>query len=196
MEELRLIIGLGNPGRRYTFTRHNIGFLVLHHIVKKYGVRFRTCLFPKGISAEGSIENHTYGLFLPQTFMNNSGRAVKKFVERKSIPYKNILVVCDDFNLDFGQLRIRARGSDGGHNGLHSIVFHLGIEDFSRLRVGIGCAPNGQAASDYVLEEFSNTEKKELGTIIQNAAECCVTWLLNDTYVAMNQFNKKQYSSM
>ena len=130
--------------------------------------------------------------------MNNSGRAVKPFVQQNEVAFENVLVVCDDLNLDFGQIRVRRRGSDGGHNGLSSIIEKLGSESFARLRLGIGPGPNDASSAkqkdvvDFVLEEFSADEKKVLDDFIQQAVDCCVAWVKDDIEKVMNQFNQRQ----
>ena len=126
--------------------------------------------------------------------MNRSGISVQKTVAQESFPANHVLVVCDDLNLEFGRMRIRQKGSDGGHNGLASIITALASDDFPRLRLGIGKPdlPQGQGTVDYVLGRFSSGEKKELGPFISHAADCCLAWLSQDLSQVMSQFNKRK----
>ena len=163
----RLIIGLGNPGTKYTYTRHNIGFLTIQHFARQKRLKFSSDPVCRGLSAEGILEDH-------------------------EITLQDVLVVCDDFNLDFGQLRIRRQGTDGGHNGLASIIEHLGSEEFGRLRIGIGAPPEKQDPADFVLEEFDKKEKKYIESMVDEAACCCAAWVTQDMEKVMSQFNKRK----
>lgn len=192
MTDLRLIVGLGNPGKDYEYTRHNLGFLVAEKLAARYQLKFKSSSWCKGLSAEGLIEDKECCLFLPLTYMNNSGTAVKETVIRKKVPFNNTLVVADDFNLDFGQLRLRSKGSAGGHNGLKSVIQHLGSDDFARLRLGVGSPPHKKEIVDFVLEKFSPQEKKKLDAFIQDAVECCVAWVNGNADQVMSQFNRKK----
>jgi len=188
LSELQLIVGLGNPGKEYEYTRHNFGFLVLRHIAEKYQLKIRASRDCKGLTAEGQIDKKACCLLFPGTFMNNSGVSIKQMVVAKNITHAKILIICDDVNLDFGQLRIRRRGSDGGHNGLSSVIYHLESEDFARLRVGAGPPKNKEGMVDFVLEEFNKNEKKQLPNIIEEAADCSEAWLTQDVEKIMNQY--------
>ncbi len=188
----RLIVGLGNPGKDYEYTRHNLGFLVLEHISQSNGLKWKRSVLCDGVEAEGKDGDLKFRLLMPSSFMNNSGKPVKQFVRQNDFDLKNVLVVCDDFNLNFGQLRVRRRGSDGGHNGLHSIIYHLESEDFCRLRLGIGMPPGKKSAEDYVLEEFTKKEREELGFFVDEASHCCLLWLTKDLNEVMSQFNKRK----
>lgn len=191
MTESRLIVGLGNPGKEYEHTRHNLGFMVVRRVVENIGSRFQHSSFIKGLVAEVRVEEkRLYGL-LPMTYMNHSGAAVKGMLDKKGLRPQEMLVVSDDLSLDFGQIRIRERGSDGGHNGLRSVIGSLGTRDFARLRMGIGAAPEGHDAADYVLGGFSRSEKKELEGFVDQAAECCLVWLRDGISKAMDQFNRR-----
>jgi peptidyl-tRNA hydrolase, PTH1 family len=173
MPESRLIVGLGNPGKNYEYTRHNLGFLVVHQLATRLKCGFESSSLTKGLTAKGSLEQKEIHFLLPMNFINNSGPAVKQIMVKEEIALENICIVCDDLNLDFRQLRIRSKGSDGGHNGLGSIIYHLESDAFPRLRMGIG-QPKGKADSvDYVLEEFKKDEKRYLEDFIIEAAECC-----------------------
>ena len=190
--DLRLIVGLGNPGKDYSFTRHNLGFLVAEAMAERYKLKILPSSLCKGLSAEGTIECKECSLLFPLTYMNNSGLAVKDVVKREEIPLSNILVVVDDFSLDFGQLRLRAKGSDGGHNGLSSVIEHLQSEDFARLRLGVGPVPNKKEAVDFVLQEFSPAERKKLDDFIVQAVDCAAAWVTGNAGQVMSQFNRKK----
>jgi peptidyl-tRNA hydrolase, PTH1 family len=192
LTDLRLIVGLGNPGKDYEYTRHNLGFLVVEQLAARYQLKFKSSTWCKGLTAEGLIENKECCLLLPLTYMNNSGVAVKETVSRKEVSLIQTLVVADDFNLDFGQLRLREKGSAGGHNGLKSVIQYLASEEFARLRLGIGCPPNKKDITDYVLEKFRPQEKKELNSFIQDAVECGVAWVNGNSNQVMSQFNRKK----
>lgn len=189
MSETRLIVGLGNPGRDYEYTRHNLGFLVVEHLAKKNNLRFLKSSFTKGLTADGQVAGRDLCCLLPATYMNNSGLAVKQAVLNKNLDHADILVVCDDFHLEFGQVRIRNKGSDGGHNGLASVIEHLGTQAFARLRLGIGGPAQGQEPVDYVLGKWTAGEEKQLDEFIDRATDCCGVWLQEGTHHAMDQFN-------
>ncbi len=193
---MKLIVGLGNPGREYEWTRHNLGSLVLTHLAKEYHLKFFKSPTIHGLSAEGKIHNHDVMLLMPLTYMNHSGVAVRQASEQKGISSDDILVVCDDFHIDFGQMRLRSKGSDGGHNGLASIIEQLKTKnddtvDFARLRLGIGSPPRKEEAVDFVLGEFNQKEKEALHDFVKKTAQCCIVWLSEGTGKAMSQFNKR-----
>jgi len=188
----KLIVGLGNPGTEYTFTRHNLGFLVADVLAERAGFRFKASRVCKGVTAEGTVNGVDLCILKPLTYMNNSGVAVKRLIDTSEIALSDVLVLCDDFNLDTGTLRIRRKGSDGGHNGLSSLIMHLGSEDFSRLRLGIGPAPQGKDTVDFVLDEMSKKEKETLADFCEEAGECCLTWLTETMEQVMSQFNKRK----
>lgn len=166
-----LVVGLGNPGKRYERTRHNVGFRVVELLAQRHGL-------PPWRSKFGGLvtdfaEMRAF-LLMPQTFMNDSGESVGAAASFYKIPTERVLVVCDDINLPFGRLRFRRNGSDGGHNGLKSIIFALNSLDFPRLRVGIG--RNGDAI-DHVIGAFNGDEEKTLPAIIERAADGVETFL-------------------
>ncbi len=191
MSEKRLIVGLGNPGSEYEWTRHNMGFLTVTRLAEDLGLRLRKSTSVKGLWAEGRLENREVVLLLPHSFMNNSGMVVKQAVTAKKIEPENILIVCDDFSLVFGQIRMREQGSDGGHNGLASIIDHLGTKEFSRLRMGIGPIPPHKNAVDFVLEDFRLDEKKKLPEFLTAAADCCRAWTSESLSTVMSRYNQK-----
>lgn len=191
MSDKRLIVGLGNPGAEYEWTRHNLGFLTVTRLAEEMGVRLRKSTSVKGLWAEGRLENREVVLLLPHSFMNNSGIAVKQAVMSKKIEPENILIVCDDFSLVFGQIRMREQGSHGGHNGLASIITHLGTKEFSRLRLGIGPIPAHKNAVDFVLEDFHLDEKKKLPEFLTAAADCARAWTSETLETVMSRYNQK-----
>ena len=157
-----LVVGLGNPGDKYTFTRHNTGFMALDFIAEKCGVRVDRARF-KSLCADARIGEHRVLLMKPQTFMNLSGEAVREAADFYKIPPKNILVLFDDINFDVGVMRIRRNGSDGGHNGIKSIIYQLNSDAFPRVKIGVGKKPSPDYdLADYVLGTYSDADKKTL----------------------------------
>jgi len=192
LSKLRLIVGLGNPGRDYENTRHNLGFLVVRRLAETLKLNFALSSLTNGLTAEGAFEGEPICLLAPSTFMNNSGVAVRQVMAKKDISPDDILVICDDFHLDFGQIRLRTKGSDGGHNGLSSVIQHLKTEQFARLRLGIGQPANKGDTVDYVLEEFKKAEKCQIDAFIDEAESCCLAWLTKGAGAAMDQYNKRK----
>lgn len=154
---MRAVLGLGNPGSRYQFTRHNIGYILLDLFAKKHDLKFDASRKDYYYS-KGELLNSPFVLIKPTTYMNLSGIAAADLIADYQIPLNELLVVYDDINLEPGQIRIRKSGSDGGHNGLHSIIYHLGSENFPRLRFGIGSEFGKGDLSDYVLSRFTEKE--------------------------------------
>lgn len=187
---MRLIVGLGNPGKIYADSRHNIGFLIVKSLARTYKVTLRRGIFTSSLTAKTRICGREVILATPLTFMNLSGNAVKALVRKYKISLDDLLVVCDDMDLDLGKLRIRSTGSCGGHNGLESVINSLGTDKFPRLRIGIGRPDPKIDASDYVLGDFSKKEKEEVENIQQEAIECCLIWIKEGTQMCMNIFNR------
>lgn len=154
---MRAIIGLGNPGSRYQFTRHNVGYLIADLFAKKHDLKFEASTKDYHF-IKGELSGSPYIFIKPTTYMNLSGLAAKDLVAEYHIPLNEILIVFDDINLEPGQIRIRKSGGDGGHNGLHSIIYYLESEEFARLRFGIGSSFGKGNLSDYVLSRFSEKE--------------------------------------
>ncbi|HBR14878.1 MAG TPA: aminoacyl-tRNA hydrolase [Candidatus Omnitrophica bacterium] len=192
MSSTYLIVGLGNPGKEYEYTRHNLGFLVLRRLAEKLNRRFKISSLTNGLMAEGQIQEKNVCLLMPMTFMNNSGVAVSQVTAKKNVSPKNLLVVCDDLNLNFGQIRLRSKGSDGGHNGLNSVIHHLGTEEFLRLRMGVGHPGHKLDVVDYVLAEFKPKEKEYLENFIGEATGCCLTWVSEGIKKGMEQYNRRK----
>ena len=192
MSEKYLIVGLGNPEKKYFHTRHNFGFLVLEQLAQECSFKWSKSVSVNGMTVEGAIDGQSCVLLLPTTYMNLSGTAVKRIVEKKGIAPEHILVVCDDLSLEFGQIRVRSNGSDGGHNGLKSIIEQLGTNNFARLRLGIGRPVDSSMAVAYVLGEFTKGEKKSLPEVLSRSCECCKAWLRDGPQKAMNEYNQKK----
>lgn len=183
---IKLIVGLGNPGRRYDDTKHNLGFWVINELLNRLRL---TRLAPLFRSLIARTEWHGSELIFakPMTYMNNSGEAVSMIVQHFDITPDNLCVVYDDLNLDIGVLRMRKVGSDGGHNGMKSIIHHLNTQDFPRLRVGIGKVEGEWM--DHVLNEFSAFEREQIDWAIPCAADAIETFVTDGVQTAMNRFN-------
>jgi len=184
---IKAIIGLGNPGREMERTRHNLGFEVVDLLQGK----------SKFAAGEGQyyrcdteISSSSVALLKPTTYMNRSGIAVERIVEEMSIEPREILVIADDFNLPLGRLRLRQAGSDGGHNGLASIVYHLGTEDFPRIRMGIGPLPEKIPAEEFVLEPFAESESEIVRDMIARAASAIAMWMAEGFEKAASTYNQ------
>ena len=169
--DLRLVVGLGNPGQRYAGTRHNVGFMALELLAKREGVRFKSMAKLQGELAEVGFGSDRLRLLMPQTFMNESGRSIRAALDWFDLSADQVLVLVDDMDLPLGRLRIRAKGSAGGHNGLKSTIQHLGTQEFARLRIGIG-AP-GRSAEErkartvsHVLGSFNASEQPLLKDVL------------------------------
>jgi PTH1 family peptidyl-tRNA hydrolase len=157
---LRIIFGIGNPGIRYEFTRHNAGFLLLDYFAKKNSISFKEST-GEYLEASGKISNQNFVLIKPVTYVNNSGIAARQVFDKYNTTPDDLLVVSDDTNLKNYILRVRLSGGDGGHNGLISIIYHLMTDQFARIRIGIGSNSSDVALSDYVLSKFSTKELEE-----------------------------------
>ncbi|MBU4312342.1 MAG: aminoacyl-tRNA hydrolase [Candidatus Omnitrophica bacterium] len=186
---MKLIIGLGNPGKDYKLTRHNIGFLVLERVAKENKIRFRSHRKFKAFTGEGAIDGENTYLAMPQTFMNLSGHSVRSIVNWLKIGLEDVLLVVDDVALPFGALRIREKGSDGGHKGLRSVIDSLGTGEFSRMRIGIMGRSSVRDCSKYVLGRFTKAEQKNLSEILDHASGACGCWIKKGVQTAMNRYN-------
>ena len=185
---MKLVVGLGNPGRRYQGTRHNVGFAVLAELAREFGSGAAKSKF-HGEIVEVSLDGQRALLLSPLTYMNRSGLSVQEAKGFYKIPDDHLLVLCDDLNLPVAKLRFRARGSSGGQKGLEDIVRRLGTEDFARLRIGIGSPPEGWDWADYVLSKFSKQEIPEVEEAVRKAARAVVVWAREGTEFCMNQYN-------
>ncbi len=190
MEEKRfLIVGLGNPGKTYEDTRHNIGFRIVKALAAKWGITLRPSLIrAKGSFGKTTIQDKEAHLLLPLTYMNESGLAVRKCLNYYKIPLDQLMVVTDDVAIPLGTLRLRIKGSCGGHKGLSSVEKHLGTTEYARLRVGVGDRSVGELA-DYVLGRFSLEEQTQLPAIVDQAIHGIELWLEKGAETAMQEVN-------
>ena len=184
-----LIVGLGNIGSEYAETRHNIGFRVLDAFAKASNLVFRDGRY--GFTAQTSIKGRQLDLLKPSTYMNLSGNAVRYWMQQEKIPLENLLVVVDDLALPFGQLRMKGKGSDGGHNGLKHIAQILGTQDYARLRFGIGNDYPRGGQVDYVLGHFTDEDMKTMDDRLTQAVDMIKSFCLAGLEITMNQYNKK-----
>lgn len=184
-----LIVGLGNIGAEYVNTRHNIGFKVVDHLARKESLDFQTVKL--GAMAEYKVKGRTVFLLKPNTYMNLSGKALKYWMDKENIPASNILVITDDLNLAFGTIRIKPKGSDGGHNGLKSIQQTLNSSDYPRFRFGISDEFKKGKQVDYVLGEWNEEEKTKLPERLDIAGEIIQSFVLSGLDNTMNSFNGK-----
>lgn len=184
-----LVVGLGNPGNKYTYTRHNSGFLCLDMLSDKLNIRIDRLKF-KSLICDTTINGHRCIVMKPQTFMNNSGEAVRECASFYKIKPENVIVIYDDISLDVGKLRIRRKGTDGGHNGIKSIIYHLNSDQFPRIKVGCGKKPHPDYdLADWVLSEFKKDELKALEPALSNACKALELLLDNNIEKAMNLYN-------
>lgn len=184
------VVGLGNPGRRYSGTRHNVGFTFVRRVAKAWETRLRKRRFSSKI-AEVEKENERIMLVLPQIYMNNSGVAVKRIMEGRNIQSEQLLVVYDDLDIPLGEIRIRKRGSAGTHKGMRSIVQEIETAEFPRMRIGIGPLPPGEDAVEYVLSCFDETEGVLLEEGLKKASEALEMILAGRVEAAMNAYNQR-----
>jgi PTH1 family peptidyl-tRNA hydrolase len=186
---MKLVVGLGNPGTQYEGTRHNVGFQVIERLVRETGASAPRAKFDGNVW-ECMLGSEKSLLLAPQTFMNRSGGSVRKAIDFYQIPGEDLLVVCDDFNLPLGQLRIRAAGSDGGQNGLADVIRTMG-PDFPRLRIGIGPVPPRWNPADFVLGKFTADERTEVDLQVARAADAVRMWTAEGVTPTANKYNVK-----
>ncbi|MCF0187072.1 MAG: aminoacyl-tRNA hydrolase [Bacteroidaceae bacterium] len=184
-----LIVGLGNIGDEYDGTRHNIGFRVLDAFAKASNIAFKDGRY--GFTAETSIKGRQLVLLKPSTFMNLSGNAVRYWMQKEKIELENLLIVVDDLALPFGQLRLKPKGSDAGHNGLKHIAQILGTQNYNRLRFGIGNEFPRGSQIDFVLGQFTEEDMKTMDERLALAGDIIKSWVLAGIEITMNQYNKK-----
>jgi len=185
---MRLVVGLGNPGAKYSGTRHNVGFDVLRKLAERSPGATVWSKFDAEL-VDISIGDEKLLLAAPQTFMNLSGKPVRALLDFYKLSKEQLIVICDDLNLDTGRLRMRASGSAGGQKGLQNIIQHVGSQDFARLRIGIGRPPGRMDASAYVLQRFSDPERSNIDVSIVEAAEGIAVWGSRGIDAAMNLVN-------
>jgi len=187
---MKLIVGLGNPGAEYVFTRHNMGFLVLENFARVNSIKFKINKRFNALVGEGVIGGEKAFLAMPQTFMNLSGNSVRPILNWLKIETDNMFVVVDDIALSFGAMRIKPKGSSGGHNGLNSIIDSISTHEFPRMRLGILGRKNIKDFSNYVLDKFTKAEQKSLPDILDSASQACEYWISQGVNAAMNKFNR------
>lgn len=192
---MKLIVGLGNPGEAYAGSRHNMGFSVVKALARKYKVSLKKDFGISSLSAKVKISRQTVTLALPLTFMNLSGIAVSRLIKKNKTDLKDLLIVCDDLDLEFGRLKLRPSGSSAGHKGVRSIIDSLKSNEFSRLRIGIGRPNKNTETADYVLSAFYEKEKSELRETIEKALDCMESWAGKGVTETMNIFNNKKGSA-
>lgn len=184
---MNIIVGIGNPGRKYADTRHNVGFMAVEELAHRHRFgRWRRRFH--SLAVEGSICGAKVLLMKPETYVNESGRAVGDAMRWCGVPLHDIMVVCDDFNLPLGRLRVRRTGSSGGHNGLKSIFDHLNSDEVPRLRIGTG-VDGGVHDRDFVLSGFSSEERAVAETVVERAVGALEVWLESGVEQCMNEFN-------
>lgn len=184
---MKIVVGLGNPGRQYEETRHNVGWMVLDRLAERAGWTGHARARDAAATVHGRFDGLDLMLVKPTTFMNLSGVAVRKVLARQRAPLEDMLVVVDDFDLPLGKLRLRQEGSAGTHNGLRSIIGELGSQKFARLRVGIG--EPSRAAKDHVLSHFGSTERQVLNEVLDAAADAVEDWAREGPARAANKWN-------
>eukprot|EP00178_Gracilaria_changii_P014328 TRINITY_DN4043_c0_g2_i1.p1 TRINITY_DN4043_c0_g2~~TRINITY_DN4043_c0_g2_i1.p1 ORF type:complete len:374 (-),score=55.48 TRINITY_DN4043_c0_g2_i1:353-1354(-) len=185
-----LVVGLGNPGDKYKMTRHNAGFLVAEELARRYGGTLKIKTAFQGEYCSVTVKGKSVGILRPITYMNNSGMSARKVMDFFKLPTNAAIVLVDEVALDFGQLRLKAKGSAGGHNGLKSVQAHFKTQEYSRLRIGVGASKFSEALSDHVLGEFTRTERKELDNIIADACDAVEHWIEEeDMAKVMTRFN-------
>ena len=189
---MKIIAGLGNPTRKYEGTRHNIGFTVIDALAQEYNINMNEKKF-KAICGKGMIGGEKVLLLKPQTYMNLSGESIIEAVNYyKCDPEEDLIVIYDDIDLDVGRLRVRAKGSAGGHNGMKNIILHLGTDVFARIRVGVGAKPKEYDLADYVLGHFPKEEMEAIDEGRQHACKAASIIIEDGISAAMNQCNSKK----
>lgn len=184
-----IIAGLGNPGAKYESTRHNSGFVFIDMLAAKYGFKVNKIKF-KAVTALVEINGHKCLILKPQTFMNESGQSIREAASFYKIPAENIIVVFDDISLDCGKLRIRRKGTDGGHNGIKSIIYHLNSDNFPRIKLGVGKKPHPDYdLADWVLSSFGSDEARLMRQAAENAVGAVEMMVNGEIDAAMSKYN-------
>ncbi|MFD1606655.1 aminoacyl-tRNA hydrolase [Oceanobacillus luteolus] len=186
---MKLIVGLGNPGRKYHKTRHNIGFLVIDELLARHDLKLDKSKF-NGDYAMEMVHGEKVIFLQPQTFMNLSGNAVRPLMDYYGVDSEDLLVIYDDLDLPTGKIRLRAKGGHGGHNGMRSLIEHLGSKEFNRVRFGVGRPTNAMPIVDYVLANFAKSEQDVIQDSIGKAADACEEWIKGKSFLeVMNDYN-------
>ncbi|MBQ3601354.1 MAG: aminoacyl-tRNA hydrolase [Lachnospiraceae bacterium] len=188
-----IIVGLGNPGNQYAGTRHNIGFSAITYLSDRFQIPLNQNKH-KAILGTGYIEGQKVVLAQPQTYMNLSGESVRALADFFKVPSTDIIIIYDDISLDVGQLRIRKKGSAGGHNGIKSIIQHLGTDVFPRIKVGVGQKPEGWDLADHVLARFPKEQDNTVRESLKDTTDACEKIIGDSIEAAMNIYNKKKKS--
>lgn len=183
-----VIVGLGNPGKKYDGTRHNVGFDVVDYLSAKLDIPVNKIKY-KALVGEGRVGTQKVLLVKPQTYMNLSGESVMQIMSYYDLPVDNLIVVYDDIDTEAGKLRIRKKGSAGTHNGMRNIIYLLRDDSFPRVRIGIGRPENGRDLADYVIGRFSKEEQKSMLPVLKNAGDAIVAMISDGVDLAMNRFN-------
>ncbi|WP_347548146.1 aminoacyl-tRNA hydrolase [Pseudalkalibacillus hwajinpoensis] len=184
---MKLIVGLGNPGKKFEHTRHNVGFMAIDQLSKEMGISLDQKKF-QGIYGKGIVNGETVYLLKPQTFMNLSGESVCSLMEYFNIEVEDLLVIYDDLDLPTGKVRLRQKGSAGGHNGMKSIITHVHTQDFKRVRIGIDRSARNSVI-DYVLKPFTKEELEPIQDAIERTVKACEAWTTDSFPEVMNQYN-------
>jgi peptidyl-tRNA hydrolase, PTH1 family len=188
-EKMKLIVGLGNPGKQYENTRHNIGFEVIDELSDRFSIPLNQSKF-KGLYGIGFHQGEKVILLKPLTYMNLSGESIRAVCDYYQIDIENIVIIYDDLDLPVGKIRLRQKGSAGGHNGIKSTVAQLGTQEFNRIRIGIDRPNNGMKVPDYVLGRFHDEEKPLTQEAVKKSAAACEAWLEKPFLQVMNEFNQ------
>lgn len=189
MENLFVVVGLGNPGTRYDNTRHNVGFESVDYIAAQHGIKISKVKH-KALIGDGTIHGERVLLVKPQTYMNLSGESVRDIIEWYKIPVSNLIIIYDDIDLATGRIRVRPKGSAGTHNGMRSIIYQIQSDEFPRVRIGIGKPPEGWNLADYVLSKFNPEDRVLLNESIKASAEAAAAIIKSGANTAMNKYNK------
>jgi peptidyl-tRNA hydrolase, PTH1 family len=189
---MKLIAGLGNPGAKYSNTRHNIGFMIADYFAAKNSLEFKPGKGEYYFARGGKSFDNEFYILKPTTYMNDSGIAILDFMEQNQIQPEELLVVYDDFNLPLGTIRLRRQGTDGGHNGISSIIYHLQSMNFNRMRIGIGIDTplKKEEYIDFVLNDFTKFESGQIKEMMPVYSDCLQSFLNIDFHATMNNFNK------
>jgi peptidyl-tRNA hydrolase, PTH1 family len=187
--QMKLIVGLGNPGKQYDQTRHNIGFEVIDALSSEFAIPLNQSKF-KGLYGIGFHNSEKIILLKPLTYMNLSGESIRAVMDFYQIELEDLLVIYDDLDLPVGKIRLRQKGSPGGHNGIKSTVAHLGTQQFNRIRIGIDRPQAGMSVPDYVLGRFRPEEKAFTEDAVKKSAEACSAWLEKPFLQVMNEYNQ------
>ncbi len=187
---MKLIVGLGNPGEKYAATRHNVGFWVIDRLAERWQIPVRQNRW-KGLAGSGLVMGERVVLLKPMTYMNLSGESVRPALDWLKCDIEDLAVVCDDLDLPPGTLRLRKKGSSGGHRGLQSLLDHLGPNEFKRVRIGIGHPAGRMRVVDYVLSPFTREERPSIEEAVERAVEAIHQWVVSDFDQAMNRFNRR-----